>query len=120
MNTRARLVLVALLLSAAASPRLGLAQERLNVYQLQCLVPTTPGTHTRATAWGAIRTARRTQYFVVSCQDGASPSRWGSRLALSHPRPRRPSVNGSRTPVGARRHATTPDRGRYPYVVLYD
>ena len=49
---------------------------RLAAFTLQCLVPTTPGMHTRATLVGKFTLAQRTIWTVASCQDGPSPARW--------------------------------------------
>ena len=49
---------------------------RLAAFTLQCLVPSTPGMHTRATLVGKFTLAQRTVWTVASCQDGPSPARW--------------------------------------------
>src|SRR4029453_16615023 len=41
---------------------------------LNCLVPTTPGLHTRAELVGKVTLANRTVQFSASCFDGPSPS----------------------------------------------
>jgi hypothetical protein len=77
MTKKRRLeLLLSVLLGAILAPAPVPAQDRLSAYQLQCFVPTTPGYHTRATAWGKITAAQRSQYWVVSCQDGPAPAQW--------------------------------------------
>jgi hypothetical protein len=64
--------LVALVLCCTAHTQ---AQEsRLAACALHCLVPTTPGLHTRAELVGKVTLARRTVRFSASCFDGPSPS----------------------------------------------
>lgn len=67
-------VSTALLLSSLS---LAYAQmPRLAAFALHCLVPTTPGLHTRATLVGTFTLDQRTVWTVASCQDGPSPALW--------------------------------------------
>ena len=47
---------------------------RIAACALNCLVPTTPGLHTRAELVGKVTLANRTVQFSASCFDGPSPS----------------------------------------------
>jgi hypothetical protein len=65
-------VLLVLVLCWAAHTQ---AQEsRLAACALHCLVPTTPGLHTRAELVGKVTLANRTVHFSASCFDGPSAS----------------------------------------------
>jgi hypothetical protein len=46
------------------------------VFALDCFVPTADDMHTRAVLVGQITLANRTDWFVVSCYDGPSASRF--------------------------------------------
>ena len=47
---------------------------RIAACALNCLIPTTPGLHTRAELVGKVTLANRTVQFSASCFDGPSPS----------------------------------------------
>jgi hypothetical protein len=67
-------ILAALLLGWAGAAQ---AQDtRIAVFALDCFVPTADDMHTRAVLVGQITLANRTDWFVVSCYDGPSASRF--------------------------------------------
>ena len=49
---------------------------RLAAFTLDCFIPTTPDTHTRATLVAKITLENRTVFTVASCADCTSPARW--------------------------------------------
>ena len=69
--------LVVTLFCLGTTPLCGQAPApRLAAFTLQCVVPTTPGYHTRATLIGTFTLQHRTIWTVASCVDGPSPSPW--------------------------------------------
>jgi len=67
-------ILVALVLGWAGASQ---AQDtRLAAFALDCFIPTADDMHTRAVLVGQITLANRTDWFVVSCYDGPSASRF--------------------------------------------
>lgn len=67
-------ILATLLLGWAGTSQ---AQDtRLAAFALDCFVPTADDMHTRAVLVGQITLANRTDWFVVSCYDGPSTSRF--------------------------------------------